>query len=187
MDEDLFNLDELNVLIVEDNLSMRTLIESVLFGLGIKHIQSFEDAQKAYRALQHYPADVVITDWNMKPVDGIQLVRQIRNGDDSPNPYIPVIMLTGHSEARRVVEARDAGVNEFLVKPVSAKAIYTRIASLIRNPRPFIRTKTYFGPCRRRKNMGPPKGMQERRREELERISEAEGISLDELREMMGS
>ena len=72
-------------------------------------------------------------------------------------------MLSGFTEYRRVVEARDAGVNEFLAKPISAKALYQRFASIIDNPRPFIRTQDYFGPDRRRQNMGPPRGCAERR------------------------
>jgi DNA-binding response OmpR family regulator len=59
-------------------------------------------------------------------------------------------MLTGHSEKRRVTMARDAGVTEFLAKPISAKGLYHRILNVVANPRPFIKTKTYFGPDRRR-------------------------------------
>ena len=63
-------------------------------------------------------------------------------------------MLTGHSEKKRVTAARDAGVTEFLAKPISAKALYQRIVNVVANPRPFIKTKTYFGPDRRR-NVNP--------------------------------
>ena len=63
-------------------------------------------------------------------------------------------MLTGHSEKKRVVSARDAGVTEFLAKPISAKGLYQRIVNVVANPRPFIKTKTYFGPDRRR-NVNP--------------------------------
>jgi DNA-binding response OmpR family regulator len=59
-------------------------------------------------------------------------------------------MLTGHTEKQRVTAARDAGITEFLAKPISAKALYQRIVNVVANPRPFIKTKTYFGPDRRR-------------------------------------
>ena len=59
-------------------------------------------------------------------------------------------MLTGHTEKARVTAARDAGITEFLAKPISAKALYQRIVNVVANPRPFIKTKTYFGPDRRR-------------------------------------
>jgi DNA-binding response OmpR family regulator len=72
-------------------------------------------------------------------------------------------MLSGHTELQRICEARDAGVNEFLAKPISARALYSRMMSLIANPRPFVRTATYFGPDRRRRDVGPPEGVAERR------------------------
>ena len=63
----------------------------------------------------------------------------------------PVIMITGHSTLRHVEEARDAGVNEFLTKPVTARGVIDRICKIIDNARPFIRTSDYFGPDRRRR------------------------------------
>ena len=74
----------------------------------------------------------------------------IRQPESKGNPYAPIIMLTGHSEKKRVLSARDAGITEFLAKPISAKALYERILNVVANPRPYIKTKTYFGPDRRR-------------------------------------
>jgi DNA-binding response OmpR family regulator len=74
----------------------------------------------------------------------------IRQPGANANPFVPIIMLTGHSEKRRVTAARDAGVTEFLAKPLSAKALYERIVNVVVNPRPFVKTRTYFGPDRRR-------------------------------------
>ncbi len=111
----------------------------------------------------------------MKPLDGIDFVKLVRTARDSPNPYVPIIMLSGYTEYRRVVEARDAGVNEFLAKPISAKALYQRFAAIIDNPRPFIRTESYFGPDRRRQNMGPPRGSAERRAAPEERAGATGG------------
>ena len=86
--------------------------------------------------------------------DGLELTQMIRQPGANANPYVPIIMLTGHSEKKRVIAARDAGVTEFLAKPISAKALYQRIVNVVANPRPFIKTKTYFGPDRRR-NVNP--------------------------------
>jgi len=86
--------------------------------------------------------------------DGLELTQMIRQPGANSNPYFPIIMLTGHSEKKRVVSARDAGVTEFLAKPISAKGLYQRIVNAVANPRPFIKTKTYFGPDRRR-NVNP--------------------------------
>ncbi len=163
------NLDRLNVLVLDDDRNMRTLIETILFELGVRNIRQAHDVKQAFGDLRYFHVDIVITDWKMEPLNGLDFVRMVRSGDDSPNPYVPIIMLTGHTELHRVCEARDAGVNEFLAKPISAKALYSRLTSIIDCPRPFIRTKTYFGPCRRRRNLGAPRGMQERRADELEK------------------
>jgi two-component system chemotaxis response regulator CheY len=92
----------------------------------------------------------VLTDWAMPIFDGLELTQMIRQPGANANPYAPIIMLTGHSEKMRVVAARDAGVTEFLAKPISAKSLYQRILNVVANPRPFIKTRSYFGPDRRR-------------------------------------
>jgi len=86
----------------------------------------------------------------MELLDGLDFVRLVRTAKDSSNPYVPIIMLSGYTEYGRVIEASDAGMNEFLAKPISAKALYQRFAANIDNLRPFIRTKHYFRPDRRR-------------------------------------
>lgn len=87
----------------------------------------------------------------MKPMDGISFTRIVRNDPASPNPYVPVILMTGFSEKRRVLQARDAGVTEFLVKPFNAHDLYKRIVQVIERPRQFVRAEDFFGPDRRRK------------------------------------
>lgn len=158
-----YNLEKLSVLVVDDSQFMRNLVESILHALRVKNVSLSADAAEAFIVLGHSQIDLVLVDWVMEPLDGLDFVRLVRTGKDSPNPYIPVIMLTGHTEAWRVRQARDVGVNEFMAKPLSAKALYQRIVSVIDNARPFIRTKTFFGPDRRRKNIGPPNAVAERR------------------------
>ncbi len=145
-----YNLSRMNFLIVDDNKHMRKLVEGILRSLGVKTCVEAADGAGAFRELRHYPTDVIICDWNMSPLDGLDFTRMVRTGRDSPNPFVPIIMLTGHTEMNRVVEARDAGVNEFLAKPISAHALYTKISSIIEFPRQFIRSKDFFGPDRRR-------------------------------------
>lgn len=103
----------------------------------------------------------------MEPTEGLTFVKYMRNDPQSPNPYVPIIMLTGHGDRDRVCEARDAGVNMFMSKPISAKAMYERLIWMINHPLPFIRTSDYFGPDRRRKDMGPPSGTSERRADQM--------------------
>ncbi len=94
---------------------------------------------------------MAIVDFQMSPIDGVEFTRLVRNAADSPNPFLPIIMLTGHAAKARVEEARDAGVTEFVVKPVTARAVLDRINAVILRPRPFVRTGEYFGPDRRRR------------------------------------
>lgn len=146
-----YNIERLNILIVDDNLHMRFLVRMILKSLGVRDIMEAEDGDAAIRTLQNFDADIVICDWNMEPMDGIEFTKKIRTSDDSPNAYVPIIMLTGHTEISRVVTARDAGVNEFLAKPVSASKIYQRIKTILDHPRQYVRTPSYFGPDRRRR------------------------------------
>jgi len=162
-------LENISVLILDDNQHMRCVVQSILVALGVKEIRDAGDAAEAFEELQHFRADVIITDWYMEPLDGLDFVRLVRTAKDSPNPYVPIIMLTGYSEYRQVCDARDAGVTEFLTKPISVTALYQRFASIIDNPRPFIRTTSFFGPDRRRQNYGPPGNIGERRKKEIEK------------------
>lgn len=144
--------DRLSFLVVDDNSHMRRLVRSLLHGFGSRQVYEAEDGAAGLEAVETYGPDVLIIDWAMPIFDGIELVQMIRNPDSCKNAYVPIIMLTGHAEKHRVIQARDVGVNEFLCKPISAKSLYDRIYNVVMNPRPFIRTKTFFGPDRRRFN-----------------------------------
>lgn len=140
----------LQILLADDNQHMRAITATILNSAGFKRTREVRDGAEALDALREMPADLAIVDFNMAPIDGVEFTRLIRNSADSPNPYLPIIMMTGHSEKSRVVEARDAGVTEFIAKPITAKAVLDRIQAVIYNPRPFIKSESYFGPCRRR-------------------------------------
>lgn len=183
------NFERLNIMLVDDNSSMRSLVKQILNAFGIKNILECSDGSDALQELRGFPADLIITDWMMEPVDGLDLARLIRTAADSPNPYVPVIMLTGHTERHRVEEARDAGVTEFLAKPISAAAVYQRLVQIIDLPRPFVKTKRYVGPDRRRRDAGPPPGKSERRGVSNEKPAapkqEEEGLSQEEINKLM--
>ncbi len=142
--------EKLRVLVVEDTIPMRKLIHAVLGVLGVKKIIQAGDGESAYEKFKASPVDIVITDWLMDPMDGIELTKKIRNDKDSPNRFVPIIMITGYSAVKRVEDARDAGVTEFLIKPFTAHDIGKRIAYTINRPRDFIECKGFFGPDRRR-------------------------------------
>jgi two-component system chemotaxis response regulator CheY len=93
----------------------------------------------------------LIVDWEMEPMDGMELVEKIRNDSASPDRFMPIIMVTAHSERPRIIAARDAGINEFVMKPVSARTLFSRLNAVIEHPRRYVRAGEYFGPDRRRK------------------------------------
>ena len=141
----------LKILLVDDNHHMRVLLTEILRAIGVKLIFEAADGAEALQVLRSHPIDIVMTDLSMQPLDGIDFVRLLRNSEDSPNPMVPVIMITGHSTMRRVGEARDVGVTEFLSKPVTARGVIERISRVVDHPRAFVRTPAYFGPDRRRR------------------------------------
>lgn len=137
-------------MLVDDSLYMRRLVRSLLQGLGVRHVLEAEDGASALEVFQQQPVDIIITDWVMPVFDGLELTAAVRNPKTSDSPYTPIIMLSAYTERSRVIQARDAGVTEFLSKPISAKQLYLRLENCIVNPRPFIRTRNFFGPDRRR-------------------------------------
>ncbi len=158
---------KLTALVVDDSGFMRNLVEAILNAYGCKNVVLAGGVSQALKKLDERPIDFALVDWYMEPRDGLEFVRRVREGAGGPNPYLPIVMLTGHSEIPRVCQARDAGVNDFIVKPVSGDSIYRRIVSLVEDTRPFIRSKSFLGPDRRRANLGPPKGVSDRRQTEV--------------------
>lgn len=154
--------DRLKVLVVDNNPHMRKIVVTILQAFGITQVFEASDGEKSWRIVKDNNPDIVILDCVLDGMSGIELTRTIRRSPDSPNPFMPVIMLTGHTKLDHVREARDAGISEFLAKPVSVKAILTRLTAVVEHPRPFVRTKAYFGPCRRRRNTAEYQGPERR-------------------------
>ncbi len=145
-------LDLLKILIVDDIRHTRVLLTEILRAIGIQQIYEASDGAEGLQVMRAHNIDIVLTDLAMEPLDGIDFVRLLRNSPDSPNPMVPILMITGHSTLRRIHEARDVGVNEFMAKPITARGVIGRLQQIIDHPRPFIRTDDYFGPDRRRKS-----------------------------------
>lgn len=162
-----YDFSKLRVLVVDDNRFMRETVQAILNAIGVEQLFFANNAQEAYTQVAEVYPDVIISDWDMEPGDGITLVKWLRTRKDSPDKYIPIIMLTGYSERNRVFEARDSGVTEFLAKPVSTNSIYSRLTSIVDHPRPFVRTETYFGPDRRRRDDERYKGPERRQTQDV--------------------
>jgi two-component system, chemotaxis family, chemotaxis protein CheY len=139
-------IGSLCILIVDDNQYMRKMIRNLLVNCGVKDIYEAPDGISALDTIRTVGPDVVILDWEMPLLSGAELVRIVRSPGVFPVPDVPIIMLSGHGERWRVVEAVRLGVNEYLVKPVSAKALYDRLTAIIAQPRPAVQLGDYYGP-----------------------------------------
>ncbi len=139
-------IQSLCVVVVDDNQYMRKMIRNLLVNCGIKDIYEAGDGIAALDIIRTVGPDVVILDWEMPLLSGAELVRIVRSPGVFPMPDVPIIMLSGHGERWRVVEAVRLGVNEYLIKPVSSKALYDRLVSITAQPRPAVQLGDYYGP-----------------------------------------
>ena len=158
-----YDFGDLAILVLDSNKHMRLIARSTLHSFGCKAVFEFGDSEVAFEENKQRSTDLIIASWRLAPINGLEFVKRIRTGKDSPNVYVPIIMMSGRCEYQHVIAARDAGANEFLAKPIVPHTLYQRIISLIENPRPFVTSDSFFGPCRRRKVLGPPQGCEERR------------------------
>jgi two-component system chemotaxis response regulator CheY len=169
------DFSKLRFLIVDDNVHMRRIVRTLLHAFGTRLVHEAEDGATGLEAFAQFTPDIVLLDWSMPMLDGLKFAQMIRQ-PGGENCFVPIIMLTGHSERAQVTAARDAGITEFMVKPISPDALYRRIVNVIANPRPFIKTNTYFGPDRRR-NVAPSyKGLERRKgsKADMGRLARAE-------------
>ena len=139
-------IQSISVLIVEDNQYMRKVIRNILVNIGVKNIHEAGDGIAGLEAIRMFAPDLVLLDWEMPLLNGAEMVRIVRSPGVFPVPDVPIIMLTGHVERWRVIEASRLGVNEFLKKPVSGKALLDRIVAILMQPRAMVQRGDYYGP-----------------------------------------
>jgi DNA-binding response OmpR family regulator len=138
------------VLVVDDEHFMRKVVRTLLMSVGVRTIYEAPDGPAGLELIRTVSPDIVILDWEMPGLDGAGFVRMVRSPHTFPFPDVPIIMLTGHGERRRVIEAITIGVNEFLLKPVSSKALRDRMIAVMAKPRPVLSTSDYYGPAPRK-------------------------------------
>jgi YesN/AraC family two-component response regulator len=138
------------VLIVDDEHFMRKVVRTLLMSMGVRTIYEAADGPAGLEAIRTVMPDIVILDWEMPGLDGAGFVRMVRSPLTFPMPDIPIIMLTGHGERSRVIEAIEIGVNEFLLKPVSSKALRDRMIAVMTKPRALVKSGGYYGPAPRK-------------------------------------
>ena len=144
-------MKELSVLVVEDSEPMMEVMVTILTRFGFGRIMTAQDGEQGFALFQRYKPDIIITDWHMEPVDGLEMIRWIRRNKYSVRRMVPIILMTGFTEHSRIANARDLGATEILVKPFKAEDLARRIMHIIDVPRDFIQTQAFFGPDRRRR------------------------------------
>jgi len=155
-----YSFERLSILLVEDNQYIRHTVEDLLRYFEFGKIVSAQNGQEAIEilstsAISGAPGlgfDIVLSDLIMSPINGLLLTRWVRNAKNSPNRFMPVILLSGAADDEYVSAARDLGATEFLAKPFSAESVYKRVLEVVDYPRQIIATHTYFGPDRRRRS-----------------------------------
>jgi two-component system, chemotaxis family, chemotaxis protein CheY len=138
-------LGRIKVLIVDDEFCTRKVIRTLLLVMGCTRIHEATDGASGLDAIRALAPDIVLLDWEMPGIDGAELVRRVRSPGTFPLPHVQIIMLTGHGERSRVLEAIRLGVHEFLLKPVSSSALQARILSVLAKPRAMVRRGDYYG------------------------------------------
>jgi CheY-like chemotaxis protein len=139
-------IGSIQVLVIDDNPYMRKVLRNLLINIGVKYVHEAVDGISGLDSIRLLAPDIVLLDWEMPLLNGAELVRIVRSPGVFPVPDVPIIMLTGHGQRWRIVEAARLGVNEFLRKPVSGKALLERIASILLSPRSMVRLGEYYGP-----------------------------------------
>lgn len=173
-----YKLHDITLLLVEDVQPMLTVTASVLNIFGFQNVVTARNGREAFTLFQIHKPDLVITDWIMEPESGVDLINKIRTSPSSPDPYVPVILMSGYSDRMHVELARDNGATEFLLKPFTAKDLYGRIAQIIEKPRQFVDVDDFFGPDRRRRRNVPYAG-KDKRGLNMPPSDEFEGLDVD--------
>ena len=145
----------LSVVIIDDSQFMRKIVRNCLLNVGVKDVYEAGDGIAGLEAIRTIGPDVVILDWELPLLNGAELARIVRSPGVFPTPNVPIIMLSSYGERWRVVEASRIGVNEYLIKPVSAKALFDRLVAIVAKPRPIVHVGKYYGPEPRRQITDP--------------------------------
>jgi CheY-like chemotaxis protein len=162
----------LSALIVDSNNFSRGLIGEILRSLNLTNISSARSEEMAATFLLDRPIDIILASWeDGDALDGLGFVRSVRRFEDDRIRRLPVVFLTSALTRQMVLSGRDAGVDEFLAKPISPLAMRQRLEMVVETPRPFIDCSVYLGPCRRRKNPADYYGAKRRAGERVARAS----------------
>lgn len=156
--------------VVADDAYMAALTAGMLRNIGVRSIAETNDVSATWIALKREALGLLLIDDSLGPADPLTLVRQLRSDPSTLNRTIPVLMTFTNADKNRILAARDAGVTEFLKKPLSPNVIGLRLMQTLVNPRPFVEVPVYAGPDRRRR-ADNVKGPDRRKRRPAEEAS----------------
>ena len=142
----------MKVLIVDPNAFMRGVVADSLRRLMVTNIMAAASAVEAFTVGRAFKPDVVFVYWDAGRMSGLEFTREVRRNTTGVSRETPIILLAGVIDHDQLMSARQAGINEFLLKPVSAQGVLSRIEEVVLRPRKFIDSRNYVGPCRRRKD-----------------------------------
>lgn len=176
----------LSVLVADAHSLGRELIVEILRHLTIANIPSVRSAETAFSTLNDVPVDLILLSWDRNdPFDALAFARDLRKLEDERLRRLPIILLTGRLTREQVISGRDAGMDEFLTKPVSPVALRQRLEMVIETPRPFINSSIFLGPCRRRKNPADYYGEKRRQIDRPVMIDQDEVARRSPIRQML--
>lgn len=144
-------LKRMKCLVVDPNAYMRGVIADSLRRLMLTNISAAATAVEAFTVGRLFKPDIIFVDWDAGRMSGLEFTREVRRNTTGMSRETPIILLAGAIDHEQLMSARQAGINEFLLKPVSAQGVLSRIEEVVLRPRKFIDSRNYVGPCRRRK------------------------------------
>jgi two-component system chemotaxis response regulator CheY len=119
----------MNVLVVDDYKSMVRIVRGLLTQLGFTNIDEAADGETAFDMIRSKSYGLVLSDWNMQPVTGLELLRRVRA--DETTRQVPFVMVTAEAKVENVVAARQAGVNNYVIKPFTLAVLKQKLASVL--------------------------------------------------------
>ncbi len=185
-----YSFGTLCILVADDNRFVRSILVTILKALGVGKILQAESGEEAEAFLEvsaqmhgdGREVDIILADHLMEPGSGLDLLRYVRSHESEKVKFIPFVMMSGEADRKAVTDARDAGVTEYLAKPMSVMGVASRLLAVIDKPRAFIRAPDYFGPDRRRQTLpydGPDK--RQMRPEDVHLVDEGDHMVIEAL------
>ncbi|MDD4616867.1 MAG: response regulator [Alphaproteobacteria bacterium] len=141
------------ILIVDADRDALVFMTSICRNLRFGAIFSASDTTEAFKILGREKLDILICDCGIRPLRCVEFVKRLRLSAENPNSAVPVVVLASKGGADAVAEARDAGVDDFIIRPLVMRRLLNAFISLLSTPRTFVRSGSYTGPCRRRRNI----------------------------------